>query len=329
MSADLRTRARFPELEPKAGHYESFYLKACDPAGPRGIWIRYTVHKRPGQEPKGSLWFTLFGPEGPRAVKVTTSELSAPADRYIQIGESTIGPGEARGSAAAESLSASWELSFATDEEPLFHLPRNMMYRAPVPRTKLLSPYPHALFSGRVSAGDEQVELEDWPGMVGHNWGTEHAERWIWMHGAGFEHPGGAWLDVAVGRIKLGPATIPWIANGVLSLDGIRHRLGGVERVRSTEIGETPDHCEFALPGKDVRVRGRVGAPRERFVCWIYADPDGSEHNTVNCSIAEMELEIERDGSEPLRLRTESGAAYELGMRETDHGVPIQPFPDP
>lgn len=328
MPEALRTRARFPEVEPKAGHYESFYLKACDPSEPRGIWIRYTVHKRPGQEPKGSIWFTLFGPDGPRAVKVTTPELSAPPDRYIRIAESVFGPGEVHGSATAESLSASWELRFAADEEPLFHLPRNLMYRAPVPRTKLLTPYPYALFSGRVTAGEEQVELDGWRGMVGHNWGAEHAERWIWLHGAGFDRPAGAWLDVGIGRIKLGPVTLPWIANGVLSLDGIRHRLGGVERVRSTEIGETPQRCEFTLPGKDVTVRGRVSAPRERFVGWIYADPDGSEHNTVNCSIAEMELEIERDDSSPLRLHTAADAAYELGMREKDHGMEIQPFPD-
>jgi hypothetical protein len=328
MPEALRTRARFPDVELASGHYESFYLKACDPAGPRAVWIRYTVHKRPGAAPKGSLWFTLFGPEGPRAVKVTTEQVSAPPERYIEIADGFFGAEKVRGRAEAGSDRAEWEIRFATDEEPLFHLPRDWMYRAPVPRTKLLSPYPHALFSGHVSVGEERVELADWPGMVGHNWGAEHAERWIWMHGAGFEHPGTAWLDVAIGRIKLGPATVPWIANGVLSVDGVRHRLGGIERVRSTEVHETPTACEFVLPGKAVRVRGRVSAPRERFVGWVYADPDGSEHNTVNCSIATMELTLEQASRPPLELQSESGAAYELGMRETDHGMPIQPFPD-
>jgi hypothetical protein len=328
MGDPLVTHARFPEVELDAGHYESFYLKASDPDAPRGIWIRYTVHKRPGEQPKGSLWFTLFGLEGPRAVKATTPDLSVPPDAYIGIGDSLFGPGEARGSAEAEGRSASWELTFASPEEPLFHLPRDFMYRAPVPRTKLLSPYPGAVFSGRVVAGDESFEFEGWPGMVGHNWGAEHAERWIWLHGTSFHNSVGAWLDVGIGRIKLGPWTIPWIANGVLSFDGVRHRLGGIERVRGTEVRETPDSAEFVLPGKGITVRGRVGAPRERFVGWIYADPDGSEHNAVNCSIAEMELKVERDGSAPLRLRTEHGAAYELGMREKDHGMEIQPFPD-
>ena len=325
MAEALRTNARFPELEAKAGHYESFYLKASDPEAPRAVWIRYTVHKRPGEPPKGSLWFTLFGPDGPRAVKVTTEEVSAPAGRYVQIGDSSFGPGEVSGRAEAETLAASWELRFDGREEALFHLPRDWMYRAALPRTKLLSPYPNALFSGRVSAGDEPLELDGWPGMVGHNWGAEHAERWIWMHGSGFDHPG-AWLDVAIGRIKLGRWTAPWIANGVLSVDGTRHRLGGVERVRATDIRETPTGCEFTLPGKGLKVRGRVSAPRERFVGWVYADPEGPDHNTVNCSIAEMELEL--DGAAPGRLYSPHGAAYELGMREKDHGMEIQPFPD-
>ena len=91
---------------------------------------------------------------------------------------------------------------------------------------------------------------------------------------------------------------------------------------------ETPESAEFVLPGKGMKVRGKVGAPREQFVGWIYADPDGSEHNTVNCSISRMELSVEREGAAPLSLVTEHGAAYELGMREKDHGTPIQPFPD-
>jgi hypothetical protein len=319
-----RTHARFPDVQAKAGHYESFYLKASDPAATRGVWIRYTVHKRPGAEPTGSLWVTVFGPDGPRATKVTLPGPTAPPEGYIHIDRNRFAPGEVLGSVEG----ASWQLEFESGEDALFHLPRDWMYRAPVPRTKLLSPHPNARFSGHVEVGGERVELERWPGMVGHNWGAEHAERWIWLHGTGFDGAADAWLDVALGRIRLGPWTIPWIANGVLSLDGTRHRVGGIERVRSTEVRETPTGCEFRLPGKDLTVQGRVAAPKERFVGWVYADPDGGEHNTVNCSIAEMDLTLEREGSEPKRLRTDHGAAYELGMRERDHGMEIQPFPD-
>ena len=40
--------------------YESFYLRAVSPREPLGVWIRHTVHKRPGRPPSGSLWCTVF-----------------------------------------------------------------------------------------------------------------------------------------------------------------------------------------------------------------------------------------------------------------------------
>jgi hypothetical protein len=333
MTGDLRTRARFPEVELKTGHYESFYLKACHPSAPLGVWIRYTVHKAPGGRPHGSLWFTFFdgSAEGPLASKTTlgADETGAGPDEYVHIGDSRFEPGRAVGRAPSEQLDASWDLRFESSEPPFRHLPRAWMYRAPIPRTKLLSPYPAALFSGRVKAGERTVELEGWPGMVGHNWGSQHAERWIWMQGTGFEgHFGSTWFDAAIGRIKLGPITTPWIGNAVLCLDGVRHRLGGPERTRSTDVREQPDGCEFTLPGKEMRVSGRVGSERRNFVGWIYADPDGPEHNTVNCSISDMTLTVERPNREPVTLAVSAGAAYELGMRERDHGMKIQPFPD-
>jgi hypothetical protein len=164
--------------------------------------------------------------------------------------------------------------------------------------------------------------------MVGHNWGAQHAERWTWLHGASFEGGEDAWFDAGLGRIKVGPWTTPWIGNGMLYLDGERHRLGGIERTRSTEVRDRPTECEFVLPGKELSVRGRVFSEPKNFVAWVYADPDGPQHNTLNCSISDMELTVERDGARVRTLSLSGGAAYEIGMRETDHGIPVQPFPD-
>ena len=224
MAGELRTHARFPDVPPAAGHYESFYLKAAHPSEPLGVWIRHTVHKRPGAEPKGSLWFVLFdgAADGPRASKVTLpgAELGAGPDHYIHVGESRLSPGSAVGKAPTEQCDASWELEFDEGEEAFFHLPREWMYTARLPRTKLLTPYPASTFRGQVEVDGRRVELEGWPGMVGHNWGAQHAERWIWLHGSNFEgHGPDTWIDAAIGRIKIGPLTTPWVANGVLSID--------------------------------------------------------------------------------------------------------------
>lgn len=73
---------------------------------------------------------------------------------------------------------------------------------------------------------------------------------------------------------------------------------------------------------------GRLESEQKNFVGWLYADPDGHDHNTVNCSIADMTLTVSRDAQPDRELRVRGGAAYELGMRETDHGIRLQPFPD-
>ena len=324
--------ARFPKVAAKAGHYESFYIKACRPGGGQGLWIRHTVHKRPGAEPKASIWFVLFDrdAERPRATKVTVpaAELSTPAGSWIRVAGAEIGPGQASGSIATDALTASWDLRFSGDAEPCKYLPADWLYEAPVPRTKFVAPFPDASFSGRLEIDGETIDLEGWPGMIGHNWGSEHAERWVWLEGTGFADAPDTYFDAGAARVRLGSRTSPWIPSGMLMLEGEPHRLGGLGAIRSSSITEAPTACSFVLPGKDILVRGRVTAPAKDFVGWVYADPKGPEHNTVNCSVADLELTVERPGLPARELTLAAGAAYELGMRETDHGIPVQPYPD-
>lgn len=327
----MRTAARFPALAHGAGHYESFYLKATRPGGGQAVWLRHTVHRRPDAELTGAIWLTLFDAEAPSplATKLTVDadQVAAPIDAWIEVAGSRMAPGRATGAIAGGELEASWDLRFDEGREAFHHLPRPVLYRARLPRTKLLSPYPDSRFAGRLTIGGRTVELDSWPGMVGHNWGSEHAERWSWIQANDFGDDE-AVFDAALGRLAIGSLTTPWIGNALLALDGETHRLGGVQRTRSTRMRERPTECAFELSGRRVRVRGRVSSQARNFVAWVYADPVGPEHHTANCSIADLELIVERRGLEPLRLECAGGAAYELGMRETDHGLPVQPAAD-
>ncbi len=125
---DDATRARFPDVPQAAGHYESYYMRAAHPTEPLGVWIRYTVHKRPDALPTASLWFTLFddAAEGPLASKVTHphSELAAGGERYIEIAGSTFGPQRVAGEARTDACDAAWELEISDGEPQLLHLPR-------------------------------------------------------------------------------------------------------------------------------------------------------------------------------------------------------------
>jgi hypothetical protein len=319
--------AVFPGAPRRAGMYESFYLRAVSPEDPLSIWIRYTVHKRPGQPPRGSVWCTVFDATRgrPFMAKLSTDDLHAPTGGWIAVGDSQMSSADAQGTCGE----ASWSLNFVSAEPELRHLPRSWMYRAPLPRTKLSSPLPAARFNGTLELdGREPIELRDWPGTVGHNWGAEHAERWIWLHGVGFAEEPEAWLDLAIGRLRIAGRMTPWVANGALSLEGQRHRIGGLG-ARGLRVAETARTCKLTLPATGGLVLdARVEDPAESVAGWRYADPDGGEHDVANCSIAALELTLRMPGNPARTLHTAYGAVYELGMREHDHGVPIAPFAD-
>jgi hypothetical protein len=325
----MAPQAMFPAAPPRKGMYESFFLRAVSPQDPVGVWIRHTVHKPPGGDPRGAVWCTVFDAAAgaPYMHKLGDQPLSTPPGSWIAVGASEMAHGRAQG----ECGDARWSLAFASDHPELHHLSPSWLYRTPLPRTKLTSPTPHASFDGMLElAGRDSLDVHAWPGMVGHNWGSQHAERWIWLHALAFEDDPRAWLDVALARLQLGARTTPWRATGAMFFQGRRVRLGGL-LARSTRVQEANVHgCTLELEGAGgLRLRAEAIVPAQSAAGWRYADPDGSPHDVVNCSIAEVELTVTpHRGAPAVRMRSSHGGAYELGMRERDHGVPIAPFAD-
>lgn len=330
----MRVEPVFASAPSEAGIYESFYLRAVSPHEPLGVWIRHTVRKEPGQAPTGSVWCTVFdaSERAPAMHKASFEEVRVPPGGWIEIGGRTaMGPAGAQG----ECGPARWSLGVQALAPELRHLRPALLYRTPLPRTKLTSPAPLARFDGVLELeGRPPIELSGWHGMVGHNWGTEHAARWIWMHGCDFPGAPGAWLDLAAGRVQVGSRLTPWIVNGALSFDGATRRLAG-----RPVVTEDPWSAQLELRGAGgLSVRASVTVPPASVAGWRYADPGvagpagagpAGEHDVANCSIAGLELAISRRGEGGrLVLRSAHGGAYELGMRERDHGVPLAPFAD-
>jgi hypothetical protein len=91
------------------------------------------------------------------------------------------------------------------------------------------------------------------------------------------------------------------------------------------------------VPGEHgLTVDARVVVPPATAAGWRYADTHGpgaetaaGGHDVINCSIAGLALTVTAPGMGAARaLSTAHGGAFELGVRERDHGIPIAPFPD-
>ena len=316
-------RPRYPEVPAGAGLYESLYFTAHHPAEPKALWARHTVLKPAGGPARGSLWCTWFDGDGVRAAKATTPEVTSTPDQPLRIGDDGwISADGAQGAVDHEQLRASWRLAFRDAEPPMFHLPKQWMYAASVPRTKSMSATPLCALQGSLAVDGDEITVDGWPCTIGHNWGVEHAERWIWLHA----DAGHVWLDVVIGRVRLGPVTTPWIGNGSLSVDGQRHPLGGL-RPGVTRVAEAARGATVTMKSGGVSVEARTEIELHRAVGWTYADPAGHTREVVNSSVARTTLRIDRVGRPPLDVIAPV-SAFELGAARRAFEVPIQPFPD-
>jgi hypothetical protein len=146
-----------------SGGYESWFVSARDTGSPRALWIRHTRH-RPRQGPESAaLWCTLVD----RSVGQRPAVVKQVFGAFLP--DAVAGPGQFRGTAAMAGRSASWDLAITSGQPPLRPLRPAVLYRAPLPRTKLEASVPDGLVSGTLHIDGHPVRVSGWRGTVGRN----------------------------------------------------------------------------------------------------------------------------------------------------------------
>jgi hypothetical protein len=304
--------ARVARVPLGAPLYESHYLTATDPAGGRALWLRHTALKRRGEPAHATVWLTWFDESAPcpRALRVTAREpVSDPGAAWSRSSLGELSPGVARGAIGG----ASWQLTWDGHAPEVPYLPVPWLYDRPIPRSNGVALVPAATVSGTLSLdGAGPVSLDRWYGIVGHNWGTEHADHWSWIHAGGLGEDRSGWLDLALARVKLGPLLTPWLAGGALHLDGRTYATARSGRVRR-EIDGAHTFVRVPLAG-GARVDLVITAPERATASWDYASPTGAGRDVRNCSIADASLTLCEHGNT---------ASLEIeGRLAVEHGAP-------
>ncbi|MGA9857976.1 MAG: hypothetical protein WBQ18_08935, partial [Solirubrobacteraceae bacterium] len=213
--------------------------------------------------------------------------------------------------AAGAIEGAAWNLSWEPLAAELPYLPARWLYDRPIPRSNGAALIPFAAVSGSFqAAGAAAVALERWDGMIGHNWGTEHAERWSWLHAGGLGEDGTGWLDLVLVRVRVGPLLTPWIASGALRLDGRTRTPSRRGRV----VRELDSHrARIGVPlqgGGELALQ--IVSPPQSTAHWDYASPRGPGRTVENCSVADATVRLDT-GSERRVLEVHGRFAAEHG----------------
>jgi len=314
-----------------AGHYESYFLRANHPTRPLSFWIRYTVFSPKGrpQDAIGELWAVVADRERGLNLGVKTevpiAQCRFDRDRLdVQIGDATLKDQRFQGSARTGAHEIRWYLRFDGTAPPLLLLPEKL-YAARLPKAKSLVLVPMAQFSGLIVIDDRWIEVADWCGSVNHNWGSKHTDRYAYGQVAGFDDAPDAFLELATGRLRMGPFWTPFMTPIVLRHDGEQYALNTLLQSAWHARGCFGFfHWDFASERDGVRIEGRIEAPREAFVGLRYYNPPGGEKYCLNSKIASCRLRLQRAGRPEIMLEARHRTAFELLTDRRDHGVEIR-----
>jgi hypothetical protein len=281
--------------------------------------VRHTRHRRAAGRESVALWCTVIDRHAGQPPAVVKQVFAAfPPD-------AAAGPERFRGQAVTGAHGARWDLAVTSETPPLRPLHPAALYRAPLPRTKLVASVPDGLVAGTLEVDGRTVDVSGWRGTVGHNWGSEHADSWVWLHAADFGAAPDTWLDLVLARVRVGPALLPWTAMGALSIAGERIVLGGLGR--RTRVDARPGRLTADIPAPRARLQLSVTTGDEDAVAVLYADPRGGSRTVRHAALASVELAVRRPGDRELTLSSTRGA-YEYGSRQDMPAIVPQPLPE-
>jgi hypothetical protein len=318
----------------RAGHYESFFLRANHPTRPLAFWIRYTLFS-PNGRPEGAigeLWAIVFDGETGEHVAV---KKEVPIDRAsfdrssmrASIDGAELGPSTLRGQASSGGHTIGWDLSYEGGEPPLFLLPLRL-YETPLPKAKSLVGAPLSTFHGSIAIDGRALDVGGWLGSQNHNWGSKHTDRYAWGQVAGFDDHPRSFLEVATARLKIGPIWTPFMTPLVLRHDGDEIALNALSQAIRAEASFDYFTWRFRSETPVVRVEGTISAGRRDFVGLAYQNPPGGVKHCLNTKIASCSLTlIHRMGARRGRVEVLSAArraAFEILTDDREHGVPIR-----
>lgn len=299
------------------GHYESWFVRANDPAGTRAFWIRYTIFapRNHASDALGELWAFMFDRAAHRIVAVKHSvpiaNCSFARDGLdVAIDDARLTERALSGGATTNGHTIRWNLEMANANPPILLLPERL-YTTPIPRAKSVVPRPFARFTGSIEVNGTPLAISDWIGSQNHNWGSRHTDRYAWGQVAGFDGQADAFLECSTARIKLGPVWTPPLSPVVLRLGSETLTWNDIVSAVRARGSYAPFEWRIQTASKNGRIDIRMSASGDDVVALRYRNPPGDENICLNTNVAHCEVVLERPGRPRVTLQS-NRAAFEI-----------------
>jgi hypothetical protein len=302
-------------------HVESYFLKINDPNGERALWVKATILAARGEDPIAERWAIAFERgRDPVATKSTIAFGDARFDAHaldMQVDGFTLTRSHARDRSSDE---LSFDLALEDAGEPFLFYPYARMYEGRFPSSKLTSPMPDLRARGTIRVGDRQWRVDDWPGLLGHNWGRSHALAYAWGHCNAWDgdHPGVVFEGTSA-RVRIGPLATPTTTLLCVRAFGETHMLTTVPDLLHNRGAMTYRRWTFSGRAHGVAICGELFADTRDMVGLHYENPDGAMTYCLNSKLASARIELSVRGRH--RVLESRAAALEIGTRDPQHGV--------
>jgi hypothetical protein len=317
------------------GHVESYFVRANHPSRPLALWLKATVLAPLTGPAVAEAWFIFFDGEQRTTfahrqtqpfAEATFSGAGAPALDVKAAGLAlTLGsPGAAQGTFTAPhgtaSLDLRWHANASPIARPLSIFPWKLLRTGPFPKSKLLTPFPSLRFSGRVVLPAGAVELSDWHGMQGHNWGKEHAFEYAW--GQCLFPADDVMVEGFTGRVKVAGRTTPRLSALVVRRGARTFRFDTLFDVWRQQALVGADTWALTLRSGDGEATLAMDASGRPMVCLGYGNPDGQQAYCFNSKLAKVTLTVRPADDASFTCVSDHGGALEFLRREPDPRFP-------
>jgi hypothetical protein len=323
----------------EGGHVESLFLKLNLPDF-RALWLKLTFLRQTfgAKHTWVEAWAIAFehggdcSGEGQKHVAIKRSwPLSEaqiePDCLYVRVGDVELRHGHSHGVLTCEAGKhcIQWDLNFDTASEGFRHLPYEWMYRRGLPKSKANSPQVDTRFHGTITVDGVKTKVEDAPGMLGHNWGQEHAESWTWAHCNQWLGVEGVLFEGVTSEVKMGPVLTPPLSVIHVRIPGEWMTFNSVMQLFKTESHREGLKWKIRATSSQRQIEAVFHAEVPRFVGVDYHDPGGRIVHCLNTKIADAELAVYGKTAKGWNLifsaTADKSAAFEIGTRDETHGV--------